>query len=366
MTDTATNLSVFDLYPWLREFGFSDIVEDLLVEFGDAITSSAILTEIRTGRGAARYNQIFPGNVVGSRLLFNERDYLERMDDYRDALREGGIDPEPYTNAELAQFINPDVDVDPNELRDRLTIYNDLKRSGRHVRDAFYVYAGIRMSDDDLYSYVVDPTARVEFDQRYAQQVSINPPDYATFITRATEAGLDRVAETLSDLENQGLAIRDAATRVARIDPEFARSMADLIYSNGPTLLNLDELTASMEYALIGGAASRQGLQIPTLERVAEIRQAGVDRSAALQQYGVFARQRDILAGLVDRATAGERSFTQSDFEDAVFFFDAEESDILARAQAREVSFGRAQGNVSFGTDRQGRLRQSGFRSALT
>jgi len=45
--------------------------------------------------------------------------------------------------------------------------------------------------------------------------------------------------------------------------------------------LGLDELTSAVEFAMIGGAASAQGLTLPTAERIAEIRQAGVDRTPA-------------------------------------------------------------------------------------
>ena len=257
------------------------------------------------------------------------------------------------------------------------------------------------MSDDDLYTYVVDPNRRQEMDARYMQAVATNPPDYRTFITRATEAGLDRVAQSLEDLQEQGVAIGGAADAIRNIDPEFAVMLADAVYNGGienlpgtpgakgdrleeagptqslvetlitrpegqPAHLGLEELTAALEYAYIGGAASSQGLAIPDIARIVEIRQAGIDRAQALQAYGTFATQRSLLEGQIARLNQGRRSFTQSDFEEAVFLSNADESDLLQRAAAREAAFSRSQGNAGFSTGRSGRLVQAGFRRPFT
>jgi len=382
-TLSTSRSDIFAMFPWMEELGFTSIVDELLEQ--DITDPSVILGAIRR---SARHRELFPGMVGPDGVLRvdNEKMYRDRMSEYRQVLRDHNIDVSRYTNFELARFLDDDIDLDPNELGDRLTLYKDLTRSGRHIRDAFYVYAGIRMSDDDLYTYVVDPNARLEFDGRYTQQVTTNPPDYATFITRATEAGLDAVAQSLRDLEEQGVAISGAASIIQKIDPAFARTITDLLMSAQPVtntlvsdddqtgydesgvipesrqqMLSLDELTAALEYALIGGAASQQGLAIPGLDRIAEIRQAGITRAQALEGYRTFATQKNLLQAQVARLNEGRRSFTQSDFEEAVFLQNATESDLLQRAAAREASFGRAQGNVGFSTDRYGRLVQAGF-----
>ena len=160
------------------------------------------------------------------------------------------------------------------------------------IRDAFYVYAGVRMSDDDLYNYVVNPEFRSSMDNEYNQRAAAANLDYTTWITRATELGLSKVTDRLQSLQREGVVTGDAISKVRNLSPEFARQMADALFHGGNPAggdyLGLDELMNAFQYALIGGAAVAQGLSMPTLERVKAFRQAGIDQQKAMQGYSQF------------------------------------------------------------------------------
>jgi hypothetical protein len=350
----AAEQTVLELYPWLGEFGFTDIVADLIIQ---GITNpTAILAEIRK---SPQHAQMFPSQRRSDGTIrMSEGDYLKRLDDYRQVMAQHGRDTQGFTQFEMAQFL--EQEIDPTELNDRFTIYEGVKRGGRDIRDAFYVYAGIRLSDDDLYNYVVNGDERVTRDAEYQRRVTASPVDYETFITRATEAGLDRVVETLDDLQGSGVSASNALGVIRNLDPQFASQMTDILFGPfGEGLSNLSDLTNAFQVAMIGGAASAAGFSLPTIERVEEFRRAGVDRSRALEGYSLLGRQGDSLAGQVARLNQGQ-SFGQQDFEDAVFLQDADSVSLLEKASGREASFGRSEGSAAMSQGRRG-IQQTGL-----
>ena len=329
-------------YEWVQRLGLQAEI-DRLVE-GGMTNEAMILNEIRQ---LPQHAEMFPGlfRPDGS-LRMTEAQYFQQLDAYRTVYVNFGNNIEDFGPFEMAQMLENNISV--QEFQERSNLYDQLRRGGNDIRDAFYVYAGIRMSDDDLYDYVVDGTVRQQFDQRYDQETLLNPPSYETFITRATEAGLTRVADALQDLSGSGVTVGQARLAIQNMNQDFARQMTDAIFqgTTGTPLGSLVELTNAFTYALIGGAASQQGLALPTAERIEEFRAAGVDRAAALQSYTDFAKNQQKLLGQVQRLNEGMR-FTQQDFEQAVFLQDADAQLLMERAEARERAFGRAQGSAA-------------------
>lgn len=348
--DNALDL-VIGMYPWLSDLDFITVIKQMIQ---DGITDpTSILTEIRQTPAHAR---MFPSfrREDGTLRFAGEKAYLDRIDNYKQVMQRFGRDPREYGPHELSKFM--ENEIDPNELNERFEIYDQVRVAGRDIRDAFYVYSGKRLSDDDLYEYIVDGDARARFDEEYNRRVTASPVDYETFITRATEAGLERVVEALEGLQADGIAVEGAISVVRNLDPDFARQLADLLYqgSAGEVALGtLGDLTNTFQLALIGGAASSQGLGLPDAARISAFRDAGVNRARAIEGYSLYARDRNALKGQVARLNQGNR-FGQADFENAVFLQSAEAQSLLERAQGREESFGDAEGAASFQNTRAG------------
>lgn len=345
-------------FPWLDQVGFTPEF------FQDLAASSASADEIVAKlRAAPQYKARFPGlwRPDGS-IRMNEAQYLAREQDYRTILRQHGYDAN-YTNAQsLVGFF--DNELDPNELQDRLQTYKQIRESSQSVKDTFYVYAGLNVTDDDLYQATVDPAAAQRLQDEYNARVAASTFDYQSWITRATERGLQRATETLTQLQRSGAMTGTAIQAVLRVDPTFARSIMDALYTNAGDAttapLALNELISSFEYAAIGAAASNAGLQLPTKERVAMIRQAGIDRSKAASVYQQYGQAAGVLDDAVRRATGA--GFDQTQFEDANFLGDANQAGRMSAGLAREQAAGQASGQFRFDQTREGRLVQGGLR----
>lgn len=172
--------------------------------------------------------------------------------------------------------------------------------------------------------------------------------------------------ETLQNLESQGILPTGAAARINALSEEERQGLVEALYlgdaTNQDPLLEFDELTEAYQFAIIGGAASEQGLVAPSLDRVKAMRNAGIDRAQALKAYGNFAGQQGLINAMLSRTNVqgqGVSTFDQSDFEEAVFLSQAEETDLLTRARQSEQALSRGSGG--FATSMQGnRLRQTG------
>lgn len=346
------------MFPWLDQVGFTPEF------FQDLAASSASPDEIVTKlRAAPQYKARFPGlwRPDGS-VRMTEAQYLAREQDYRTLLRQHGYEA-AYTNAQsLVGFF--DNELDPNELQDRLQTYKQIRDSSQAVKDTFYVYAGLNVTDDDLYQATVDPAAAQRLQDEYNARVAAQTFDYQSWITRATERGLERATQTLTSLQRSGALTGTAIQAVLRVDPTFARSIMDALYTNAGDAttapLALNELISSFEYAAIGAAASSAGLQLPTKERVAMIRQAGIDRSKAASVYQQYGQAAGVLDDAVRRATGS--GFDQTQFEDANFLGDAAQAGRMSAGLAREQAAGSSAGQFRFDQTREGRLVQTGLR----
>jgi hypothetical protein len=353
-------------FPWVDQIGLTQAqIQSWLAQ---GYTGDAFVGLIRELPG---WKERFDGiRREDGTMRMNEATFMQTEDEIEKVLRKYNIDTSGYTGkSRFKAFFQ--LETDPNELDERLERYDTLQRTGRDTIDAFYVYAGLRIGVDDLYRATTDPTYAKQLATQYEQAATKSPLDYQTFISRATEAGLERVVGALQDLQTQGVNVAEAAARVRTLSPVFAQQMTDLLTTGGqaaaggPTKqLSLNELLHAFEYAMIGSAASAAGLTLPEKERIEQFRQAGIDRARALEAYGQYGAQRNLLSGMVQRAQLGAR-FSQSDFEDAVFLRTASATQLLEQAQAREQALGKAGGVAAIRQDGAGRFVQPGLRSAF-
>ena len=344
-------------FPWLQSIGldpgwFQEVA-------AEASGSAEILVKMRQ---TPQYKARFPGLYrEDGQVRMNEAQYMAREQDFRTVLSQYGFDMSQYqTAASLRPFF--ENEFDPNEFRQRVETYRGVQQSSQAQKDAFYVYAGLTVTDDDLYQAIVDPSARESLTAAYNEAVAGSSNDYTQWITRATEVGLQRVSTALLGAQAEGLTTPEAAQRVMATDPGFARQMMDAIYTGGTgdvgQGLALEDLLNSFEYAAIGAAATNAGLDLPTKERLAEIRQAGIERAQAIQGYQGYGQRESAISGAVQRA--GYSDFTQDDFERAQFLGDASLQRELQSGLARDAAAGRGSGEFRFGED-EGRLVQRGF-----
>ena len=351
--------SLMGLYPWMAQIGLdARWFQDAAARSGS--NAGALLAEIRsTDQYRARFPSITRSD--GS-IRMNEAQYFSTEADYRNLLKQYGYDVDLYdTPVSLTGLF--ESDMDPNELQTRLQTYSDIKSSSQGKKDAFYVYAGLDLSDDDLYLAAVDPAAAQNLSNAYNESVAAGKFDYATFIARATEVANTRVADVLTQMQRYGKVTGAAVQAVLRVDPAFAQQIMDAIYTGGEggtsqQSLSLEELVQSFEYALVGAAATGAGLTLPTRERIGEIRQAGVQNAQAAEAYLAYGMQRGVFTGAVERA--GFDEFTQDDFERAQFLGDAGLSNELQTGLAREEAAGKGSGEFRF-SEEKGRLTQRGF-----
>ena len=349
--------TIKDSFPWLENLGLAEWLRD---QTNNNVDTNTVMGLVRK---TTQYQTMFAGiRRDDGTMRMNEAQYLDTQEGYRTVLRAYGISEEKMNSSQdLAGFM--EADMDATELEDRLRMHDTLKRDNGGIRDAFYLYAGIDMSEDDIYNYVVNPDARNTFDSEYNERVATTPLDYATWLDRATQLGLNKVADALSDLENAGVVTGDAIRRIQSTDTGFASEMMDLLYNGGAAeapFLNTNELMLAFESALIGGTAADQGLQTPDKDRLEMFRQNGVDRAAAQKAYSTFSSQRSLIDSTLQRA--GISGFTQSDYEDAIFLQKADPATALRKAQAQEEALGAKTGSVAIG--RQGnKLTQTGFKA---
>ena len=313
-------------YPWLTVIGLDQFVIDAI---RDGANLDEVLAKVQQ---TSQYKARFPGLVKadGTRRFVNEAAYLREEQDYRQVLIDfGAFDPNQDSAFDYLAFL--DQGISPDGLRRRFTIYRNLERGSTELRDAFFVYAGMEVSVDDLYQSVVSPEFRQTMISTYDETVAAQDLDYDTFITRATQRGLERVVETLRNMQTLGLVTGAAVSQMMSIDPNFAREMMGALFQStgsATATMSIDELLSSFDFAMIGSAASQSGFALPSLERVEEFRIAGVDRARALRGYS----QAALLQG-------GLESFASRFNRDRIQQFGLESAFVLGEANAtRDVT----------------------------
>jgi hypothetical protein len=345
-------------FPWLDQVGFSpEFFQNLVAESRSADEMIAKLRE------QPQYRSRFPAlwREDGS-IRMTEAQYLQTENSYRQVLQQYGYNDSYTTPGSLKGLF--DTNMDPNELNQRLDTYRKIETGSQAQKDAFYVYAGLRVSTDDLYEAAVDQAKGSELAAKFNQAAAKAQLDYPTFIARATELGLEKITATLTQLQANGIATGTAIQEILKTNPTFAQQMMDTLYQAGETqTLSLSELLTSFELAAVGAAATGAGLALPTKERALELVSAGVTRAKASDVYSQYSQLRNLYSEAVRRAGLGD--FTQADIEDAAFLGSAEDQSRLQAGLSREEAAGSRQGSFQVGQDRLGRFTQSGFRSGL-
>ena len=313
-------------YPWLTVIGLDQFVIDAI---RDGANLDEVLAKVQQ---TSQYKARFPGLVKadGTRRFVNEAAYLREEQDYRQVLIDfGAFDPNQDSAFDYLAFL--DQGITPEGLERRFTIYRSLERGSTELRDAFFVYAGMEVSVDDLYQTVVSPQFRQQMVETYDETVAKQDLNFETFITRATERGLSRVVATLRNMQTLGLVTGAAVSQMMSIDPNFAREMMGALFQSGGAearTLGIDELLSTFDFAMIGSAALESGFVLPTAARLEEFRTAGVDRARALRGFSQ--------AALLQ---SGLESFASRFNQDRIDQFGLESAFVLGEAQAnRDIS----------------------------
>lgn len=370
-TSDQTRNAVYDWinaqFPWARELGLEDMIKNAIETDLD---DDVLIAQIRQ---SPQYLAAFPGitDEQGRMRFQDESAYVDQVRAYREILRDAGTidgqlmyDPSTESPADYAAFMERGIST--TELQERVDTYRNLANASGGVRAAFRAYANMEVPVATLYQAVTDPSSAQELIAQYNKNVLDGGNTYPEQIANWAEAVSEYTMETLQSLESQGILPTGAAARMNALSEEERQGLVEALYLGDGTeldpLLDFDELTEAYQYAIIGGAASEQGLVAPSLERIKAIRQAGIDRAKALKAYGTFAGQQGLINAMLSRTNVqgeGVGTFTQSDFEEAVFLNKAAETDLLTRASQSEQALGRAGGG--FATSMQGnRLRQAG------
>lgn len=341
-------------FPWLEALGLTDPLISFLIE-NDRSTDEIVSWIRSTNQWQTQFVGI---RRPDGTLRMREAEYMETRDSYRELLRQYGDPNYDYSSPEDFRSLFEN-DISTQEFGQRLELFDTLRRGPSDIRAAFFVYAGISLSDEDLYAYIVDPSRRADLDAAYNAQTSAQTLDYDTYIDRATSMGLDAVQRAVGNLRDAGVDTTGLENSILNMDQDEARNFVDLLNTGGTpgAALQLSELVAAFEIAAIGSAALGHGLLMASSDRIQEFRAAGVTRAQALQAYGDFARDRSALEAMVGRVRA--TGFSQSDFENATFLGSAEEESTLRAAVAQEQARSATVGAAAFDRDEFGRIRQS-------
>ena len=353
-------------FPWAKDLNLGAMITEAVTE---GIDNDVLIAQVRD---TPQYRATFPGitDEEGRMRFLDEQSYVDQVREYRNVLIDAGsiggkeiFNPLTENPVDYATLMERGIST--TELQSRLDTYRDLVNNSAHVRATFKTYANMDVSVDDLYQAVVDPEASRTLIGQYNQSLLDAEFDYSTWVANATDAALEATAETLNTLQAQGALPEGALARINALSTEQAQGLVEALYlgdPDGDSLLELDELIEAFQFALVGGAAAEQGLVAPSMERVGEFRQAGIDRAKALKGYGSFVNQGSMIESMIRRTNVqgeGAATFGQEEFENAVFLSQAPETDLLTRARQGELARARTPGGFAT-TSRGARLAQPG------
>ncbi len=320
---------IADAFPWAVELGFLDLIKDLVV---DGAGAEQIIAEVRKSN---QYQQQFPGMIGpdGIRRYRTESEYLTAVEGYRGVLQDYG-EYDPGTDTPISYVAFMDAGIDANELRDRFGKYRTVQAGSQELKDAFFVYAGMDVSDEDLYQAMVSPQFREELSNEYDVTVANSAPDYETFIERARQVSTEAVVKTLELLAARNATTGTMVSRVMSMDPAYGRDLIASLFTGGDPAANtrtltLSELTEAFSEAVMGAAATEAGWELPTKDRLAEFRAAGIEAAQLHGLYDDLALRSSALTGMVERTRRG-----------ATFGQQMAEEDILG--ETRELDFAEA------------------------
>lgn len=353
-------------FPWAKDLNLEAMITSAVTEGTD---TDVLIAQVRD---TPQYRATFPSitDEQGRMRFVDEQSYVDQVREYRNVLIDAGsIGNRQIFNSDTENPVDyatlMERGISTTELQSRLDTYRDLVNNSAHVRATFKTYANMDVSVDDLYQAVVDPEASKTLIGQYNQNLLDAEFDYSTWVANATDAALEATAETLNTLQAQGALPEGALARINALSTEQAQGLVEALYlgdPDGDSLLELDELIEAFQFALVGGAAAEQGLVAPSMARVGEFRQAGIDRAKALKGYGSFVNQGSMIESMIRRTNVqgeGAATFGQEEFENAVFLSQAPETDLLTRAHQSEAARARTPGGFAT-TSRGARLAQPG------
>lgn len=349
-----------EAFPWLTQIGLD--VQWLQNLASRAASSAEVVAEIRS---TPQWRQRFPG-IFDDRgaMVMNEAQYVQQERSYRSLLTQYGfdVDTEFKSPQSLTGFFSSALA--PDELRDRLEIYRSVEEGSEDVKDAFFVYAGINLQTEDLYEAIISPSAEQRLVSEYNAAIAGGSMDYKQWISRATQLGATKVASSLERLRQQGALSKANVQKVLSASLPNMQSLMDAIWTGGTGKvpadpMSLKDLLNAFEFAAVGAAATSAGLEMPTLERLQQIRSAGVERTKMLSGYQQYGVNRSIYQSAVKRARGVE--FGQSQFEAAAFLQDPTQVRNLEAGLASEEAAGKGSGTFRF-EEIGGRIAQSGLR----
>lgn len=365
VTDSGSNDNALTIiqsrYPWLTRITSTAQLRAWAVE---GLSPEAVVQAIRE---LPTYQNFFRGiRREDGTMRMSEAEYFDLWDDYTQVHNQLGLPAILDTRDIEGYIVN---EMDPNEVRQRGTLYRNIEVAGQDVIDAFYVFAGINVSEVDLFNAVVYPNYWDTLEQTYNARVAGSSTKYEEWVFRATERGLQRVTRSMNELKKMGIVTSGQMTQFINSRPEDAQVLMDALYTGrirGETpepLTDLASLERAFENAVIGGVASGQGLALPTQERIELFRLSGVDRAKAQEAYSFYAARQGYLQGMVTRFDPRQAGFSQADFENAVFLQSAPEAEIMRKAQAYEEGLGRSRGYSALSQGQNGQLVQRGLRT---
>ena len=296
---------ISESFPWAVELGFLDLIKELVV---DGAGAEQIIAEVRQ---STQYQQRFPGMIGpdGIRRYRTEGEYLTAVENYRGVLKDFG-EYDRATDTPMSYVALMDAGIDANELRERFGTFRSIQAGSQELKDAFFVYAGMDVGDEDLYQAVVSPQFREELTNEYDLTVANSTLDYDTFIERARQVSTAAVVKTLETLSARNATTGTVVSRIMSMDPAYGRTLIASLFTGGDTAatnrtLTLAELTEAFSAAVMGSAATEAGWAIPTKARLEEYRAAGIEASTLHTLYESMKLRSPALAGMVERAGRG-------------------------------------------------------------
>ena len=348
-------------FPWLVDLNLFDEVIGWAEEGYSATEIYGAIQQ--TAQYAARFPAI--KDPDGQRR-YTEAEYIEKEQSYRSLMSQYGDAAYRYDDpSDFAVFF--DQYILPEELQTRFETYSALEQSSQDLRAAFYVYAGIDLTTDDLYTALVNDQAAVDLERTYNERTAATEMTWAVYRERVSEFSTREMAKLLTDLSNTGIVTTAAAQEFLRDGSAITDSLIDAFTAVGldptntaptPDLLSLPQMQKALQQALIGSAATTYGFALPEADRIQEWIEAGVDRADAGQMFGTVASQGARLGSVMQRAGIGTLNLQDALLQGV----DAVAAGKLRYAVKSEDAAASERRGASISTNRLGSVVQQGLR----
>ncbi len=287
-----------------------DAEQELRNRFKNGDGTSEIYNYVQTTNW---YQQTFPNiRRDNGQRRFTEFEYIDYIDRARGLFRQFGLfNKDMEKNAYFAEWVGGDVSID--ELNQRLLIWDQVRQSSASVKDAFAVYAGLKVSDTELYGAAMDPDKRKELVKRYRDASLATKLDSDLFLRRTSDRALVRLSEKIQSLEADGLLTETERNNLANVDPQFIFKLSSVIShqvneDGNQQLLSLPELQESLQQALFASLAVEGGLRLPTQGEIRDYQNKGIGISQARQGFTAYSSHSERLRALLARNSAKQGS----------------------------------------------------------